>query len=1193
MAEEMRSRVKKFTIFAFYLVAAGWLALSAAAQDVITTVVGGGPNGLPGVNANLYNPYQVAVDAAGNIYVAAAAQNRVFKISTSGTITVVAGVGEFATYSGDGGQATQAYLNNPEGVAVDTATPLPNVYIADTNNCLVRKVDQNTGVITTIAGFVNKPTGGSPYPSCGYSGNGSAADAAYLNGPTNVAVNPTTSDVYVTDFNNGVVRKIAGGTATGTISLVAGSGGSTTAGNNCQGSTPFGNGGAATSAYLCYPQGIAVDTSTSTTKPNIFISENNGNRCDVREVVGASGDIFGVAGDPTLGCGFTDNVTATSAQFNDPWQMHVSVSGATSTVQVADYNNARIRQFTLTYSGGVPKPGTITTIGGKGQGGFCNDAGPVLNACMNPVGLAYDSSGNYYIGDYGADRVRKVTKSTSDINTIAGWGANGGTNVSYSDPVGLKGVGGTPSLYYPLAVYADPSSSNVYVGGYQGEAVYLWNSSSNEISDFAGNGVYGFDGDGGAANNAATELAYPIGIAKDSKGNIYIADNNNCAIREVEESNGNITTFAGGTSGDLKGCGYSGDGGPAAAAQFNADNSLAFDGGGNMYVADYNNCAIRKIAAGSTTVSTIAGGSAGVLLGCGYSGDGGPANKAKIYHPQGVSADGAGDVFFADQANNRVREIVAGSGIIQTVAGYYYGGYTGDGPATANAINQPGFTATDGNGNLFFSDTNNQILRWVTPGGTMITFAGTIPGSPIASAGFSGDGGPALSAQLYYPAGISRDGEGNFYLADEYNQRVRKITPFAGYGLSVSGLSFETQPTGSTSDFQPVLVSAIGPITFSSVAVSGAYKEIDDCAGVSLVAGQTCEIDVYFAPTAPGKDAGTLTIGSNAKFALNPSTVALTGTGGGLTLTGSLAFPAELLGSKTTQTATLTTGAALTIKSIAFSTTGNFSITGGSCPVGGGTLAAGGSCTIDVTFEPETEGFKKDTLVINSNDPASPLLASATGTGTVVKLSATSLAYGTVPDRNTVTDNITVTNTGTTTLTISTTALSGSGAAQFAVATTAANTCKSAVAAGKTCTLPVIFNPTSVGTFAATLTLTTNGGSNPTVALSGTSEADVTVSSDKIAFATIKHATNETSDLTITNLGTEALSIATAFSGSGAAEFSINGTGNTCGDSLAGGKTCTLPVKFAPAAADAYTATLTITTNGGANPTVALSGTGD
>jgi hypothetical protein len=1162
----------------FCLVSAFGLVLSAAAQDVVNTVVGGGPNNIPGVNANQYNPYEVAVDAAGNVYVASSPLNRVFKISTTGIVSVVAGNG-FAGYRGDAGPAVTAELNSPYGVAVDTASPA-NVYISDTNNCLVRKVDQATGVITTIAGDVTGPTS----TSCGYSGNGGKANAAELYYPYGLAINPSTNDIYFAEFNAGVVRKVAGGLATGTISVVAGGGGSATAGNNCGGSAPYGLGGAATSAYLCYPQTVALDTTANPV--NVFISESNsGGHCDILEVVGSSKDIYEVAGSYALGCGFTDNVNALKAQLNDPWQIHVSVSGTTTTVQVADYSNARVRQFPLTYKSAVPTPGTITTIAGKGEGGWCNDDGqPALNACMNPVGIAYDASGNYYIGDYGSDRVRKVAKSNTYISTIDGWGPNGGTQPNYSDPVGLTGVGGTASLYYPTGVWADPTTNNVYVGGYDGEAVYLWNSATNEITGFAGNGVGGFAGDGSAASSTATELNQPIGTAKDSSGNIYIADYDNCAIRQVNTS-GVIKTIAGGTSGALKGCGYTDS--SAVDSQFNGPNGVAIDSANNIYISDYSNCAIRKITAATDEVSTLAGGP---TVGCGYSGDQGPAVKAQLNEPQEIALDSAGNIYFADQGNLRIREIVATTGNIQTVAGDGAGGYTGDGPATERTIYYPGGVTVDPNGNIFVSDTDNQILRWVTPTGQMLTFAGTVPGGPISSSGFSGDGGPALKAQFYQPAQISRDGAGNTYVADEYNHRVRQVTPFAGYGLSSANLSFETQPAGTVSDFQALTISAVGPTTISSISVSANFSEIDDCVGASLTANQTCEVDVYFQPAAAGKINGTLTIASNAFFANNPNTVALSGTGAGLKLSGSLAFGSEPLKTPVTSTLTLTnSGTAVSLSKIYLTTATVFTISGGTCSTTGGSLAAGGSCTIIVSFTPTVVGAQKSTLVIASSDPASPLLTGATGTGTEVKTSASSISFGSISYGTTLTSNLTITNTGTTAFTLSP-AIAGAG---FLISSTG-KTCSTSIAAGASCVLPVEYDPTAVGSNTGTLTLTTNGGSSPVIPLTGTATTDVSVSPTSLAFGTIAHATTKVLDVTVTNVGKIAsMTVSGAISGTGAADFVVLSTGNTCTTGVAPGKSCTLPVEFKPAAAASYAATLTITTNGGSNPTVALTGTGN
>ena len=405
--------------FAIGLLAIAAFVLSAAAQDVISTAVGGGPNNLPGVNSNLNQPFTEAIDASGNIYVASYQQNRVFKISTSGVVTVVAGNG-IAGYSGDGGLAVNAELNGPYGVAVDTATPA-HVYISDSNNCLIRKVNPSSGIITTVAGDVTSPTS----TACGYSGNSGPATGAELNRPYGLAVTPGDS-IYFADFYNGVIRRVSG--STGDISVVAGGGGSTTSGNNCGGSSPYGNGGAATSGYLCYPNSVSLDSSG-----NFFISESSsGGRCGIREVVVASADIYSVAGNFT--CGFVDGVTATSGELYNPWQTWISVSGATTTVTVADYQNYRIRKFTLTYSANVPQPGTITTIGGDGSPSYCGDGGPVTSACLGPVGIVYDSSGNYYIGDYYNDRVREVKKSTGDISTIFGWGQLRTTPIPWASP---------------------------------------------------------------------------------------------------------------------------------------------------------------------------------------------------------------------------------------------------------------------------------------------------------------------------------------------------------------------------------------------------------------------------------------------------------------------------------------------------------------------------------------------------------------------------------------------------------------------------------------------------------------------------------------------------------------------------------------------------------------------------------------
>jgi hypothetical protein len=1072
---------KKAALYTLIAILTGLATIqkASAQQDVITTIAGGGPNGIPALNANANGPHYLRFDKQGNYYIAAS--NRVYKVSPAGLLTVVAGTG-FAGYSGDGGPAVNAAVNGTWDVAVDAANPA-NVYISDNNNCLVRKVDQATGIITTVAGLVVHPETGAPYGSCGYSGDGGAANAAQLNQPAGLDVNPSTGDLYIAEYFNGRVRKVAGGAATGKITTVAGGGGSTSSANNCGGSSPYGDGAAANESYLCYPQSVALDTTVSPV--NLAITEGSaGGRCTVRDVVGSSGKIYTVAG-MINSCGFTDGVVATSGRLNNPNQVALSVSKGTSTLIVGDWFNDRVRQFTLTYSGGVPKPGTITTIAGSGNGGYCGDGGAALSACMsNTAGVAFDTSGDIYIGDDGNNRVRKVTKSSGDISTAVGWGYNGNTVTAYSDPVGIKGLPATGvSLYQFNAVSIDSGSGNLYIGGFNTPALYAMDLSSGTISDIAGNGIPGFAGDG-APNSASTQVNQPIGTARDSAGNLYFSENTNCVVREISASTGDIETIAGGTPGHLNGCGYSGNGGKATAAQISDNNFLAIDAKGNLYISEYGNCAIRKIVLSTGIISTVAGGN-----GCGYNGDGIPAVDAQLNRLDGVSLDGVGNIYISDFGNQRLRKVDAVTGIISTVAGSGSAGYTGDGLAIGNDLNTPQGATADANGNLFFGDTTNNLVRWVDPAGQLVTIAGESPTTPGGNYGFDGDGGPATEALMANPNSVARDVEGNLYVADYMNGRVRKITAFAGYGRSTASLDFsEVQQIGTTSGFEPVTLSAIGPVTIDGITVTAGFSEIDDCIGNQLAAGDTCEIDVYFSPTKSGPTTGMLTIASDAFFKNQGNTVDLVGEGGGLSIIGSLAFATQLINATETNTVTLkNTGNLVKLTSIAIADSADYTVTGGTCKAGN-TLATNASCTIAVTFKSTSTGTKKGTLTVTSNDPASPLLAAITGTATELTLSPTSLTFGSVIDRETKTLDLTVTNSNGS-FTISPT-ITGSG---FTILTTG-NTCTTAIAAGAKCTLPIQFAPFGVETYSGTLTLVNGDATSPTVALTGAGTTNISVS---------------------------------------------------------------------------------------------------
>lgn len=275
------------------------------------------------------------------------------------------------------------------------------------------------------------------------------------------------------------------------------------------------------------------------------------------------------------------------------------------------------------------------------------------------------------------------------------------------------------------------------------------------ISTVAGNGAAGLSGDGGPAFDAT--LNQPGGIAIDSAGNVYIADFANYRVRKVDTA-GVITTVAGtGTPG------YSGDGGPATAAELNGPIGVAVDAGGNLYIAEYYSSCIRKVDI-TGTITTVAGTGAP-----GYSGDGGAANTAALNYPTGVAVDSAGNVYIADGSNSRIRKVDP-QGIITTFAGTGAFGFSGDGgPATDAVLDGPNGVAVDNAGKVYIADTYNNRIRVVGVSGTITTVAGT------GTAGYSGDGGEATAAKLNTPTGLIPDSMGDIYIADRENDRVRMI----------------------------------------------------------------------------------------------------------------------------------------------------------------------------------------------------------------------------------------------------------------------------------------------------------------------------------------------------------------------------------------------------------------------------------
>ena len=332
------------------------------------------------------------------------------------------------------------------------------------------------------------------------------------------------------------------------------------------------------------------------------------------------------------------------------------------------------------------------------------------------------------------------------IQTVAG---NGTSTFS-----GDKGAAVAASLSDPFGVAVD-AAGNVYIADTSNHRIRKVDT-SGIIATVAGNGIEGFSGDGGAATSAT--LNTPIGVAVDRAGNLYITDAFNNRIRKVNAL-AVITTVAG--NGDAR---FSGDHAAATSASLSAPFGVAVDKVGNLYIADTSNHRIRKVDT-SGMITTIAGNGTE-----GFSGDGGPAAKASLNFPTGVTVDSAGNLFITDQSNNRIRE-VSTAGVITTVAGNGDAGFSGDhGAATSASLNLPIGTAVDTAGTLYIADTSNHRIRRVSAD-RMVT---TVAGNGIED--FSGDGSAATKASLKSPGGVAVDTAGNVYIADSSNNRIRKLS---------------------------------------------------------------------------------------------------------------------------------------------------------------------------------------------------------------------------------------------------------------------------------------------------------------------------------------------------------------------------------------------------------------------------------
>ena len=850
------------------------------AQTGLVTVVAGGAttlctgatdaygDGCPGTQAQLNGARGVAADTAGNVYISDNNNNIVRKVSAqTGIISLFAGGGTVCTTKtdsvGDGCPATQATLAGPTSVAVDLAG---NVYISDYTNSVIREVAASTGIITIVAGKL-----GAKCAAAAACGDGGAATAATFDEVYGIGVD-NYGNLFLVDHEDFRVRMVT--VSTGIITTIAGSVGDTST------TLSSGNGGPATSSHIAGGYNLAVDASE-----NVYLADSG--VAQIREIVattGGSSPVYGniilYAGSATAGNYPGDGGPANNSVLNTVYGAAVDNQG---NIYLSDEGNGRILRASLNniFAGTTVAASTTQSILAE------TSATDTLNS------VTTSSAGEF--------------AASLQADCAAGTSVAAGTNCDMATTFTPKYAGLRRS---PL-VLADSAGANPAIGligiGLAPSLVFT----PGTIADTAGTGTAGYTGDTGTAT--AAMLTSPSMSAYDASGDIYIADTGNNVVRRVDAVSGKISTVAGtGTPG------YSGDGSLATAAKLNAPQGVAVDAAGNIFIADTGNNAVREIAVTTGKIATIAGSSAGAS---GFSGDNGAATSATLRAPAGVAVDAGGDVYIADTGNNAVRAVFGPSGFIGTIAGSSTGaaGSSASGGQGRNALlNAPTGIFWQPNGTLTIANAGSSTVSQLNLyNGILTTVAGN------GSAGFGGDAGLATAAQLQKPAGVALDSAGDIYIADTGNARIRRVDASTGIISTVAGngtagrtgdggsaaaaelngpsgivldatwdmlitdakanvvrrvdvshgatLSFSSQATYTTSATQVLSLTNAGnqSLTFSGISVAANFEQqpvsSSDCASTTVLpAGATCTLGIAFDPQSAGTINGSVVTTDNS-----------------------------------------------------------------------------------------------------------------------------------------------------------------------------------------------------------------------------------------------------------------------------------------------------------------------------------------
>ncbi|HWD89791.1 MAG TPA: gliding motility-associated C-terminal domain-containing protein [Mucilaginibacter sp.] len=644
-----------------------------------------------------------SIRSAGNgtLYITDASQ-RLMTITPGGLLTVIAGNANIAGYAD--GQGAAAVFNNPGEMAIDGSG---NIYIADEGNNVIRKVTPG-GTVTTFAG----------------TGAAGSADGilttATFNQPTGLAFDAA-GNLYVSDFNTNIIRKI---TPAGAVTTLAGTAN--------QGGNENGIGAA---AHFSGPGCLITDPTG-----NIYVADFNNNM--IRKITPA-GVVTTIAGTGAVGL---NNGNGAAATFNGPQGMVFDPEGD---LYVCDQNNYVVRQITPS--------GVVSTFVGSGTRGATNGY-PLTSVDLTyPRDIIIDPSGNFYLADGG--EIRKIAASgyTIDKPLPAGLSFDNTTGTISGVPTVV-----TPPTSYTITAYNTAGSYPFTITlsikalpilapsiRYFSPQQYTINTAITPLMPTNTGGpvpanIYGqintFAGSGAAGKTNATGRAAsfsgPVGLVLDAAGNLYVGDSGNNLLREITPG-GAVTTVP-----KYKGNAF----------------GITMDGAGNIYVADAANNQVEKVSPAGA-ISVLAGNpSAGAVNAKGAA--------ASFNHPVAVAIDGSGNIYVADELNNLIREITPG-GMVTTFAGSGAQAEA-DGAGTAASFNHPAGIAIDDSGNIYVSDASGNTIRKISPAGMVSTFAGN------GSAAWA-DGTSTL-ASFNGPQGLTFDPVGNLYVADAGNNMLRKIS---------------------------------------------------------------------------------------------------------------------------------------------------------------------------------------------------------------------------------------------------------------------------------------------------------------------------------------------------------------------------------------------------------------------------------